>query len=89
MDVNWDLTLSFGLRYERFNSDDRPALNENFVARYGFDNTNNMDGLDLLLPRFSFDYQFNDNITIRGGAGMFAGGRPNAFGFQTRIPTMV
>ncbi|RUO18755.1 cell envelope biogenesis protein OmpA [Aliidiomarina iranensis] len=78
-DVNWDLTLSFGLRYERFSSSDTPALNSNFVERYGFENTNNMDGLDLLLPRFSFNYEYNDNITIRGGAGMFAGGRPNVW----------
>ncbi|CUS47899.1 MAG: Oar family TonB-dependent receptor [Idiomarinaceae bacterium HL-53] len=78
-DVTWDLTLNFGLRYERFNSDDRPALNDNFVARYGFENTNNMDGLDLLLPRFSFNYTLNDQITLRGGVGQFSGGRPNVW----------
>lgn len=78
-DVNWDLTLSFGIRYERFNSSDSPAFNQNFADRYGFDNTNNMDGLELFLPRFSFNYEYNDNITIRGGAGMFSGGRPNVW----------
>ncbi|MCH8500649.1 MAG: TonB-dependent receptor [Aliidiomarina sp.] len=78
-DVNWDLTLSFGLRYERFSSSDRPAFNQNFFDRYGFSNENNMDGLDLWLPRFSFNYEFNDNITIRGGAGLFSGGRPNVW----------
>ncbi|RTE85952.1 MULTISPECIES: TonB-dependent receptor [Gammaproteobacteria] len=78
-DVNWDLTLNFGLRYERFNSDDRPAFNQNFMDRYGFANTNNMDGLDLLLPRFSFNYTLTDQITLRGGVGQFAGGRPNVW----------
>lgn len=78
-DVTWDLTLNFGLRYERLTSSDSPAYNENFEARYGFDNTANMDGLDLWLPRFSFDYQLTDQITLRGGMGRFSGGRPNVW----------
>ncbi|WP_194757427.1 TonB-dependent receptor [Aliidiomarina indica] len=78
-DVNWDLTLNFGVRYERFQSNDRPAFNQNFQDRYGFDNTTNMDGLDLILPRFSFNYEWTDNITVRGGVGRFSGGRPNVW----------
>ncbi|RUO32668.1 TonB-dependent receptor [Aliidiomarina sanyensis] len=78
-DVNWDLTLNFGVRYERFGSSDRPAFNQNFFDRYGFDNTMNMDGLDLWLPRFSFNYEWTDNITVRGGVGQFSGGRPNVW----------
>lgn len=78
-DVNWDLTLNFGLRYERYTSSDTPSFNQNFFDRYGFDNTNNLDGIDLLLPRFSFNYEWTDNITVRGGVGLFAGGRPNVW----------
>ncbi|MDP4535556.1 TonB-dependent receptor [Alkalimonas collagenimarina] len=78
-DVSWDLTLSFGLRYERFHSNDSPAFNQNFQDRYGFANTNNMDGLDLWLPRFSFNYNMTDQLTLRGGVGMFSGGRPNVW----------
>lgn len=78
-DVTWDLTLNFGLRYERFFSNDRPTFNQNFFDRYGFANTNNLDGIDLLLPRFSFNYEWTDNLTVRGGMGLFAGGRPNVW----------
>lgn len=78
-DVSWDLTLNFGLRYERLLSDDNPALNEQFVERYGFDNTTSMDGLDLWLPRASFSYDLNDQMTLRGGIGRFSGGRPNVW----------
>lgn len=78
-DVTWDLTLNFGLRYERYFSNDTPAYNQKFFDRYGFDNTNNLDGIDLVLPRFSFNYEWTDNLTVRGGVGMFAGGRPNVW----------
>ena len=30
------LTMTFGLRYERYASDDRPNENAEFVADYGF-----------------------------------------------------
>ncbi|MCC5827758.1 MAG: cell envelope biogenesis protein OmpA, partial [Alkalimonas sp.] len=56
-----------------------PAFNQNFQDRYGFANTNNMDGLALWLPRFSFNYSVNDQMTVRGGVGMFSGGRPNVW----------
>lgn len=78
-DVTWDLTLSFGLRYERLTSDDTPAFNQSFHDRYGFGNDTSLDGLDLWLPRFSFNYELNDQITLRGGAGRFSGGRPNVW----------
>lgn len=78
-DVTWDLTLNFGLRYERLLSDDSPAFNQQFVDRYGFDNTTSMDGLDLWLPRASFSYNLTDQMTLRGGVGRFSGGRPNVW----------
>ncbi|MCH8479056.1 MAG: TonB-dependent receptor, partial [Wenzhouxiangella sp.] len=78
-DVTWDLTLNFGLRYERLLSGDSPAFNQNFFDRYGFGNDNSLDGLDIWLPRFSFSYDWTDNITVRGGMGRFSGGRPNVW----------
>ena len=78
-DVTWDLTLNFGLRYERQLSSAEPTFNQNFYDRYGFANTTSMDGLDLWLPRFSFDYRWTDDITVRGGVGRFSGGRPNVW----------
>ncbi|MFC3122739.1 TonB-dependent receptor [Agaribacter flavus] len=78
-DIRDDLSLLIGLRYETFVSDDKPDLNPFFQARYGFTNQSTLDGLDVLLPRFGFNYEVSENTTIRGGAGMFAGGTPLAW----------
>ena len=78
-DVTWDLTVNFGLRYERITGSDEPSFNENFFDRYGFSNTTNLSGQELWLPRVSFDYRVTDDITVRGGVGRFAGGRPNVW----------
>ncbi len=74
--VNDALTLKFGVRYDWLDNDDEIGFNENFVARNGFDNTENLDGKDLVLPRFGFNYQASDRLTVRGGAGLFGGGTP-------------
>lgn len=72
-----DLTL--GLRYERFGSDDLPVLNPNFQKTYGYSNQENMDGLDILLPRFGFKWYAGSDFTVRGGVGRFGGGQPNVW----------
>ncbi|RUO23844.1 cell envelope biogenesis protein OmpA [Aliidiomarina minuta] len=77
--VNYDLTLDFGLRYERISTSDKPNYNENFEQRYGFSNQQTFDGLDLWLPRVGFNYAFSDALNIRGGFGRFGGGRPNVW----------
>jgi len=78
-DFSDDLTLSFGLRYERFSSDDKPAANADLLARTGYDNTFNLDGADILLPRFGFTYLVNDDVTVRGSVGRYSGGNPNVW----------
>ena len=78
-DYNDDLTLSFGLRYERLSSDDKPRFNPGVYDRTGFDNTYNLDGVDILLPRLGFTYTVNDDVTVRGSAGRYAGGNPNVW----------
>ncbi len=77
--VNDILDVSFGLRYELFQSSDNPTLNQNFLNTYGFENTENLDGLDILLPRASFTYYLNDDMTLRGGIGRYSGGKPNVW----------
>jgi outer membrane receptor for ferrienterochelin and colicin len=80
---SWDMTddfnLTYGIRYERTSSDDAPNLNTGFVDRYGFDNTENLDGQSLFLPRLGFTWNVADDLVVRGGAGRFSGGRPNVF----------
>ena len=71
-----DLTLTFGVRYDTLNNDDPITDNPSFLARRGFANGFNLDGNDLLQPRFGFNWAANDRLTIRGGAGLFGGGAP-------------
>lgn len=78
-DVTDDLILSFGLRYESFSSDDKPTFNQSVKERTGFDNTFNLDGVDILLPRFGFTYQLNDDVKLKGSIGRYAGGSPNVW----------
>lgn len=75
----WDLELTFGVRYERIFAKDKPTYNPLFAERYGFANTENLDGKDLILPRVGFKYQLNDDTQLRGGFGRYGGGRPNVW----------
>jgi len=74
--ANSNLTLKFGLRYDWYVNDDEITLNPFFTDRNGFSNQENLDGKDLLLPRFGFSWAANERVTIRGGAGLFGGGTP-------------
>jgi hypothetical protein len=71
--------LTFGLRYERLSSSDLPAYNPTFDKKYGFSNQENMDGLDIVMPRFGFKWYAADELTVRGGIGRFGGGQPNVW----------
>lgn len=77
--VTDDIELTAGFRYEHYSSDDEPTLNQNFVDTYGFSNQENLDGLDIFMPRVSFKWFAADDLTIRGGFGKFSGGIPNVW----------
>jgi outer membrane receptor protein involved in Fe transport len=74
--VSDNFTLKAGVRYDWISNDDAVPFNENFLDRNGFDNTENMDGKDLFMPRFGFNWTPTDRLTVRGGAGLFGGGTP-------------
>jgi hypothetical protein len=74
-----DVTLVVGLRYEWFDSSDRPVFNQNFFDATGLRNDANIDGVDLLMPRFGFTWGARDDLTIRGGVGLYSGGNPNVW----------
>ncbi|MGI2259171.1 TonB-dependent receptor [Shewanella sp. GXUN23E] len=74
-----DLTLTFGLRYDYYTSDDKPNYNPLFEERYGFSNQKNLDGIDLLQPRVGFNWQATDALEVRGGFGLYSGGNPNVW----------
>jgi len=71
-----DFMVTAGLRYEKIGTDGSPRLNQNFVNTYGYANTENLDGLDIFLPRVGFTYDIDDDMTLRGGFGRFSGGQP-------------
>ena len=70
------LMMTAGLRYERIGVDGTPRYNESFENTYGYPNTENQDGLDILLPRIGFTYDVNEEMTVRGGVGRYTGGTP-------------
>jgi len=77
--VNDRLTVTYGLRYDYYETDDAPNLNQDFLASYGFGNNETLDGRDLLQPRFGVTYDFSDELSFRGGIGLFSGGNPNVW----------
>ncbi|MFS1701770.1 TonB-dependent receptor domain-containing protein [Alteromonas sp. AMM-1] len=76
---NDDLTLLIGLRYDKWSSDDRPVYNQAFENKFGFANTGNLDGKDLLQPRVGFNYVVSDDMEVHGGFGLYSGGNPNVW----------
>ncbi|MEL6366241.1 MAG: TonB-dependent receptor [Pseudomonadota bacterium] len=76
---SYGLTLTVGLRYDFYTSDDTPNENAEFVSDFGFSNADNLDGAGLLQPRFGFNWEANDRLTVRGGIGRFSGGNPNVW----------
>src|SRR5215217_1536690 len=77
--VSQELTLLAGLRYETYGGDLSPNKNETFFNRYGFYNDRTLDGFDIFLPRFSFDWRPADGLKVTGGVGLFSGGSPNVW----------
>ena len=53
--------------------------NPNFIARNGFTNARNFAGEGLLQPRFGFTWDVLDNLSLRGGVGLYSGGNPNVW----------
>jgi hypothetical protein len=78
-DVRPDLTFIYGFRYDLYESPDRPLLNQAFTNRYGFSNTSTLNGRGILQPRFGLNWRVDDRLTLRGSAGLFAGGTPNVW----------
>ncbi|WP_066527193.1 carboxypeptidase regulatory-like domain-containing protein [Erythrobacter sp. CCH5-A1] len=76
IDVTDTLTLVAGVRYDLFDSPDRPFFNQDFLTRFGFANTANLNGRDLFQPRFGVNWKPTDRLQVRGSAGLFGGGSP-------------
>jgi len=76
---NSNLTIIAGLRYEWWETSDKPKFHQNFFDASGIRNDANLDGIDLLLPRLGVTWGVNDTLTLRGGIGLYSGGNPNVW----------
>jgi hypothetical protein len=79
IDVSDSLVVSAGFRWDLFDTPDRPFANVDFLNRFGFSNTASLNGRHLFQPRFGFNWQATDRLTVRGSAGLFGGGNPNVW----------
>jgi len=74
------ITLVAGLRYDVYESDDRPNFNQAFTtANNGLRNDASVDGVDILMPRLGITWDVRDDLSLRGGIGLFSGGNPNVW----------
>ncbi len=76
IDVTNNLTVVGGMRYDLFDTPDRPFFNQDFLDRFGFPNTGTLNGRSLFQPRFGLNWQPTDRLQVRGSAGLFGGGNP-------------
>jgi len=78
-DINEDLWINAGIRYEKIGTSGLIRENEKFVDLYGFSNTNSLDGKDIFLPRIGFNWTVQEDVTVSGGIGRYYGGTPNVW----------
>jgi len=86
------VTIVGGVRYEWYESNDLPRENANFIARNGYTNAKNFDGLDLWQPRLGFNWEATPTLNVYGGIGLYSGGNPNVWlanNFQSDGQTQV
>ena len=80
---SWAITpnfeLSYGLRYERFEQDDKPVFSQPVFDTYGVRTDNNLDGNELFMPRVGFLWTPLSRTSISGGFGLFSGGNPEVW----------
>ncbi|MDB5708715.1 MAG: TonB-dependent receptor [Sphingomonas bacterium] len=77
--VSDTFNVSYGMRYDLYGGKSRAALNPNFVSRYGFTNNAYISGRGVFQPRIGFDFKPINNLSVRGGVGIFAGGSPDVY----------
>ena len=74
--INDRLAVTLGLRYEWYESSDKPNINPDFVADYGLYNDANHDTLGKIMASCVVTWDASCSITCRGGIGLFFGSRP-------------
>jgi len=77
--VTPDLNVTYGGRYDLFQTIGRPVFNANFFNRYGYSNTGTLNGRGLFQPRIGFDWTPTTRLKFRGSGGIFAGVPPTVY----------
>ena len=72
------LSLTAGIRYDEYDSDDAPALNQDFLATYGFAN-GGIDGTSLLNVRLGMDFVIDDMSDINVTYGTYSSKLPTVW----------
>ncbi|MCX8475755.1 MAG: carboxypeptidase regulatory-like domain-containing protein [Sphingomonas sp.] len=79
----WDPSPTFNLtvggRIDLYGGITPPPLNQAFLGRYGFSNNHVINGKSVAQPRLSATWSPTEELRIRGGIGLFAGGSPDVF----------
>jgi hypothetical protein len=78
IEISDKLNVLLGLRYDEFDSDDAPSLNQGFKDAYGFAN-GGIAGTDLLNYRLSFEYEIDDVSSLKGLYGTFSSKLPTVW----------
>ena len=80
---SWDVTdrfnIVYGMRVDLYGMSDRAPLNTPFLGRFGFPNNYNYSGKVVPQPRVGVTWKATDQLTLRGGIGLFSGGSPDVF----------
>jgi hypothetical protein len=78
--VNDQLTVQYGLRWDKPSTSDKPLLNPGFEQAFGYSNQTVIDE-GVLQPRVGFNYDMSDELSmqLRGGIGLFTGGAANVW----------
>ncbi|MCD9029777.1 carboxypeptidase regulatory-like domain-containing protein [Luteimonas sp. BDR2-5] len=79
--INYNLTLSLGLRYDEPSVPTAPFHNPRAQAAFGYNNSATIDGNGLFQPRVGFNYTFDSDLPtqLRGGFGLFQGAAANVW----------
>lgn len=91
--VNNNLTLSYGVRVDIPEMGEKPTFNAAASAPvgplvagratggFGYNNSETIDGKELIQPRFGFNYTFDSDrpTQLRGGFGLFQGAAANVW----------
>lgn len=79
--ANNNLSVQYGVRVNLNKTGDSPIYNPTFTTAFGYRNDNTIDGMKLVEPRLSFNYNLGGErmMQIRGGAGLFQSNPPTVW----------